>query len=94
MPDQNEVELPPFVIDGAHEDAEWREAASTHPDKRNRQQTELAAKAPARHPYGPQAVLDERSDGQKRWFPSAGSDGTLTSTQMRRISRSAPSRRQ
>lgn len=70
MPDQNEVELPPLVIDGTHEDAEWREAASTPPDKRNRQQAELALKAPARHPYGPLAVFDERSDGQKRWFPS------------------------
>ena len=70
MPDQNEVELPPFVIDGTHEDPEWREAASTPAERRNRQQAELAVKAPARHPYGPQAILDERSDGQRRWFPS------------------------
>ena len=70
MPNENEVELPPFVIDGAHEDPAWREAASTPADKRNKQQTKLAAQSPARHPYGAQAVFDERSDGQRRWFPS------------------------
>lgn len=70
----------PFITDGAYEDEEWRRLAADpeyraqgRPNTREARQRQYEA-GPRRHPYGPDAHLDEYlgADGQvaRRWFPS------------------------
>lgn len=70
----------PFIIDGTHEDEEWRRLAAD-PDYRqqgrpNTRELKLRQyeAGPRRHPYGNDAFLDESlgEDGRvvRRWFPS------------------------
>jgi hypothetical protein len=65
------TKLPEFVIDGAYEDHDWREAAA-NTGKRTKAQERLVVAGPARHPYSSQAYRDEgeAADGVVRWFPS------------------------
>lgn len=65
------TKLPEFVIDGAYEDHDWREAAS-NTGKRTKAQERLVVAGPARHPFSANAYRDEgeAADGVVRWFPS------------------------